>query len=135
MTVVRRKPRQLEAPHQRALARWLDICGLLWCHVPNGGDRDARVGAELKSQGVKRGVPDCLIFTPPPIMPEARGTALELKPARTEDPYAEPTDEQVEWLDRLRRGGWLTVVAHGHSEAIETLRRLGYDERMRLHAK
>lgn len=128
----RKKPRQLEAPHQRALARWLDLCGVVWLHIPNGGARSSMAGVWLKQQGVKAGFPDNLILTRPPAFPDAPGTALELKPALVQAPYARPSAAQDEWFAVLMELGWLVVVAHGSSEAIAALRGMGYNERMRL---
>ncbi len=55
---------------QQAVARYLDACpGALWCHVPNEAKRGPKLAAMLKSQGLKAGVPDVLIFTPPPALP------------------------------------------------------------------
>jgi hypothetical protein len=115
---------QPEAAEQRALAQWLDLTGALWCHPPNGGARDARTGAELKRQGVKRGVPDALIFDVPPGL-RFVGVAVELKAGRA----ARPSPWQERWHERLRRAGWLVIVAHSASEAIQTLIDIGYSTR------
>jgi hypothetical protein len=131
----RRRPRQLEAPHQRALARWLDLCGVVWLHVPNGGARSLKSGVWLKQQGAKAGFPDNLILTRPPLLPEAPGVALELKPTLTQARYAKPSEAQGRWLEVLRALGWVVIVAHGHDQAITELRRLGYNESMRLERR
>lgn len=123
----RKKPRQLEAPEQRALARWLNERGICWVHVPNGGARNLFVAAELKRQGVKRGYPDVTIYDAPPNLPGKVGTVLELKPPRSVDPYAEPTDEQIQWLALLRERNWLALVAYGVADATRQLSDAGYD--------
>lgn len=112
---------------QRALAAWLDsrrVGGqrVLWTHPPNGGNRNAVTGAKLKRQGTKPGVPDALIFTPPPVRPDVRGVALELK--RTKGGRLSP--EQREWLENLDRLGWITLVCKGATAAQRALRELGY---------
>lgn len=111
-----------EAREQRALAKWLDAVGVLWAHVPNGGNRDKVTGANLKAEGAKAGVPDVLIFTPPPLHPNAPGVALELKAPEG----AKPSDEQMAWLERLAAQGWLTAWARGFAPAVEWLQSLGY---------
>lgn len=51
-----------EAAFQATIARHLNLSGALWCHVPNEARRSAALGANLKRQGMKKGVPDILIF-------------------------------------------------------------------------
>lgn len=106
----------LEADEQKELARWLDRSDALWCHVPNGGKRAGSVAAELKRQGVKRGVPDVLIFGEPHI-------AIELKRIRG----GVVSDDQEAWLRGLRRRGWVVYVCRGHREAIGVLKKHGYN--------
>lgn len=70
--------------------------------VPNGGERNAIVGAKLKAEGVKRGVPDVL-------WPVARGgfigLAIEFK-----SPDGNPTKEQRDRIDRMQREGWYVAL-------------------------
>jgi hypothetical protein len=112
----------LESQEMRVLAQWLDMAGVLWCHVPNGGKRHIRVAAKLKKEGVKRGCPDILIFTPPPRFPIRNGTAIELK--RSDGGVV--SREQKEWLENLRSHGWVTTVAYGADDAIRNFEYLGY---------
>lgn len=115
---------QPEAAEQRSLAQWLDLVGVLWCHPPNGGARDARTGAELKRQGVKRGVPDALIFSTP-AGSDYVGVAVELKAGRA----SRPDVFQRQWHERLQRAGWLVIVAHSAADAVQAMMRLGYSAR------
>lgn len=108
-----------ELSEQMALARALDAVALLWCHVPNGGYRSSREAVSLRQSGVKAGVPDVLVFSSAPGAP--RGVALELKASG-----GALRPEQREWLDRLGRLGWATVVAYGYEDAVAQLRALGY---------
>lgn len=122
------KPFRLTSPvpkeddEQAALARWLDLRRVRWCHVPNGGDRDVRVAARLKSHGVKRGVPDVLVFDPPPAAPGTVGGAVELKRRSG----GTVSWEQTEWLAHLEKQGWAVKIARGFEEAISFLQGLGY---------
>lgn len=109
-----------EDKHQVWLANWLDAIGVLWCHVPNGGKRAKVTAANLKRQGVKAGVPDVLIFTPPPIGGYV-GAALELKAGKGRTSKA-----QRVWLYDLEVHGWATAVAHGWVAAQAWLESLGY---------
>lgn len=125
----RKRPRKLEEPEQIKLANWLDsrrtgrLHGpLRWAHVPNGGERHAMVGLNLKLQGAKAGVPDCLIFDRPPKYQHYVGTAVELKQPKG----GEVSESQRKWLEDLERLGWCTMVCHGAKEAIRALEQLGY---------
>ena len=72
-----------ELSEQFQLVRWLRRANVLFCAVPNGGARQRREAAPLKMSGVEAGVPDILIFDPPPLPPNGHcspvGVALELK--------------------------------------------------------
>lgn len=124
-----------ESQEQRILAKWLDSVGALWCHVPNGGKRDAIAGSRLKAQGVKAGVPDVLVFSLPAAYKISeqkhqgkdcretpRGVAIELKRCRG----GVVSKAQREWLDRLGECGWVVYVAKGATDAIKKLKELGY---------
>lgn len=124
-------PAPTEAAEQRVLAAYLDALGLDWAAVPNSGYRGAlhrdasmaaRMGAQLKAEGVKAGVPDVLVFSPPPGLRGIVGVAVELKRQRG----GRVTPEQAHWLERLRLHGWEAFVAHGADEAIKRLQELGY---------
>lgn len=118
----RRRP---ASPHEHvemvALARWLDMRRLVWCHPPNEAKRSFAVAARLRAEGLKTGVPDVLIFTPPTAQP-GRGVALELK----RKVGGVVSDDQRRWLEDLRRCGWVTLVARGADEAIKLLLGCGY---------
>ena len=105
-----------------AVAEWLDLQGWLYTHFPAGEYRPARVGAKLKRMGLKRGVPDILIFEawrehlPGRSIHEAsgHGVAIELK-----SPGKYPTKEQREWLAALKARGWSTHVCRTIHEVEE----------------
>jgi hypothetical protein len=115
-----------EEAFQRAVAMTLDAMGWLWCHVPNGGARDARTGAKLKGQGVRRGVPDVMVFErwartysgpDTPICDDGFGVAIELKAGRRK-----PTGPQKAWMDGLRERGWMVDVCRTMDEVLDVLR-------------
>jgi len=105
-----------------AVAEYLDLRGWLYTHFPAGEYRPVKTGAKLKRMGLKRGVPDMLIFEPvvswnmhvgmrtvrPP------GIAIELK-----SPKGKPTKEQTMWLAELKARGWLTHVCRTIDEVIQ----------------
>lgn len=108
---------------QNAARAVLDELGLLWAHPPNEAlQRGGPVyGCFLVGQGVKAGLPDCLIFTPAPARPEARGVALELKTVR-----GTLSDDQKRWLAALEREGWVTAAPRGTHALLDALRGLGW---------
>ena len=86
-----------ETNFQKTLARFLDQYGVVWCHVANerqtsikqsrGGRYYSPEGNKLKSMGVKKGVPDVMIFEP---RDGFVGLAIELKVGSNK-----PTDESL----------------------------------------
>jgi len=102
---------------QAQVADYLDLCGLLWCHPPNGGKRGLIEACRLKRLGVRAGVPDLLIFerwqsTDPETGGEGFGVALELK-----SPTGRATSEQRAWLDSLQARGWRVGICRTFDEA------------------
>lgn len=120
-----------ESDLQRSVARLLDHAGLTWCHVPNGGKRNAIEAAKLKGHGVKAGVPDVIVFDAFPDpgaddcdrhLNEIRGTwyfglAIELKTGKNK-----PTPTQIEWHARLLLCGWRVEVCRSIDEVLAVLR-------------
>jgi len=96
---------------------------LVWTATANGGKRDRRAGEALKSAGVRPGVSDLLIFTPPPCGGYF-GAAIEMK--RSDGVPSDWNDDQREWASALIGLGWYAGVAYGAAQAIGLLRRLGY---------
>jgi hypothetical protein len=90
-------------------------------HSPNGGHRDIRVAVKMKRMGVRRGVPDLLLpvikMSSLPPIPQWHGLAIEMKSGK-----GSTTDQQDEWLVKLREQGWQTKVAHDAPEAIKAIK-------------
>jgi hypothetical protein len=85
-------------------------------HPPNGGDRDIRVAARLKAQGVRRGVPDLIWMLP---ACGYYGLAMELKVGKNK-----ATPEQSDWLRWLSDRNYFTCTVYDDpQEAIEILQR------------
>ena len=105
------------------MADWLALRPrIVWTTFP-AERMHVAIARKLKRIGVKRGVPDVLIFSPPPCMPRARGVAIELKRS---DGGKGPSPEQSAWLDDLDKLGWVAFVANGAAAAIAELQRLGF---------
>ncbi len=109
---------------QIALCDWLRLHGVLFAHPPNEGRRSRRQGALLRKAGLSSGLPDLLVFTPPPSDPSIRGVAIELK--RRNGRMSQVSDNQASWLAQLASAGWCASVAFGAADAIEQLQKLGY---------
>jgi hypothetical protein len=121
-----------ERTEQVRLAKYLDSLGLLWCHVPNEGHggygKGAQIkGARLRAEGLKSGVPDCLVFDSCTVeedgeVKQHKGCAIELK----REKGGRVSESQKRWLADLKRHGWFTAVCNGFDEARKVIERLGY---------
>jgi len=114
---------------QELVAAWLDLCGVQWCHVPNGGKRHKAVARKMKLAGQKAGVPDVLIFEPwestafvpgvggvDRVTTDGMGLAVELKVNTRAGKKTYPRPEQRAWLDALERRGWRVAVCRSLKE-------------------
>lgn len=121
---LRKKPQQRESIEQQHFFGWLawqypEVHALAF-HVPNGGQRDVRVAAKLKKEGVKKGVPDIFIMLP---RGAYHGCIIELKATSTTGKSRpKPTGEQQEWLDRLTAQGYYAKLCVGREEAQAVMR-------------
>lgn len=99
--------------HQWAMRHQDNRLKLLFA-IPNGGQRNAIVGAKLKATGVKKGVPDLLLPIP---NKTHHGLFIELK--RVKGSNISP--EQKTWLKNLNNQGYMAVVCKGFEEARQTI--------------
>ncbi len=110
-----RSRRDGEHAEQAALFRWAEFArsrlpDLALLHaIPNGGHRHKATAARLKTEGVKRGVPDLCL---PVARNGAHGLYIELKTER-----GKPTPEQIGWIRALRRQGYVAEVCRGWESA------------------
>lgn len=117
-----------ETAEQVVVAQWLAARPhILSTHPASGGFRFKSTARLMQRLGAVAGVPDLLIFSPPPLLPGKVGVAIEMK--RTVKP-AWLTPVQREWLRRLDECGWVAEVCRGATVAIELLTRLGYDQQV-----
>ena len=101
------------------------VAPLNGAHLAGSPARRAMQWRKLEGLGAGKGIPDILIFTPPPAFPDARGVAVEMK---SPDGKA-PTSEQLGWHRRLEAIGWVVILAYGFDEARRDLRACGYERR------
>lgn len=83
-------------------------------HVPNGGARDKREGANLKKAGVLAGIPDL-------ILPVARKGFHHLYIEMKVEPN-KPTATQVTILKNLKNEQNLAIVCYGAEQAKKVIR-------------
>lgn len=76
--------------------------------IPNGGKRNAKEAYFMKLSGVKSGVPD--LFIPLPCG-EFSGLFIELKVGKNK-----PTENQVKWIELLRKNGYRVEVLYSFEE-------------------
>lgn len=112
-----------ERDEQMRIAEYLDFKGLVWNHPPNEGQHKPQYMHIRRLLGVKPGVPDVMIYDIPPLCPDARGCAIELKSTTK---TARLSAEQSLWLELLEQRKWITAVCYGHEAAIEWLHKLGW---------
>lgn len=111
-----------EADEQRALMAWVRVSAGRYpelqalYHIPNEGKRTHRQGADLRRQGMSKGVPDLCL----PVPRNGYGALyIELKRKRG----GRLSDDQRRWLDLLNRLGNRAIVCKGWEEAARELRR------------
>lgn len=92
---------------------------LLWTHFPAGEHRNAVTGAKLKRMGLKRGVPDFLIFNPTVFYnPIYSGMGIELKVGTNK-----LTKEQEAWAFDFLYVRWIHAVCRSVDEVVIQIER------------
>lgn len=109
-----------EGEEQRMLFEWIELkkrkypeLGLCF-HIPNGGSRNLLEAHNLKTQGVKAGVPD--LFLPVP-SGSWHGLFIELKRQKG----GRVSDKQRQWLTDLEKEGYRAELAFGWKDASEII--------------
>ena len=99
---------------QKAIAQYLDMRGVCWFAVPNGGQRNKIVAAKLKSEGVKAGVPDiCVIH-------DGMAFFLEVKKPQTSNSRKGTLSKpQKEFISKIKKAGGEVAVVHSVADVIE----------------
>lgn len=114
-------PEPSESAEAKAFMIWCEMHRLkypeleLIFHIPNGQDRDPKIGAILKSEGVKPGIPDyCLPVARFPFF----GLYLELKRCSGSRGL---TTVQKKWSRHIKGQGYQFCEAHGWISASEQI--------------
>jgi len=100
--------KHLEDDLQKACITWFDyqypkLKNLLF-HVPNGGHRNIREAARLKSQGVRPGVSDLILLIP---KGEFHGMCIEMKSEK-----GKVSKLQNEWFMEVDSNGYYCFICH-----------------------
>lgn len=82
--------------------------------VPNAGKRSKLAGYRMSKQGLKSGVPDICLPVP---KHHWAGLYIELKVGRNKT-----SENQNEWIDKLRKYGHKVEVCYGAESAINALK-------------
>jgi hypothetical protein len=108
--------RDLEHKVQVAICQYLDLRGVLYFSVPNGGQRNKIVAAKLKAEGAKAGIPDlCIIH-------EGQAFFLEVKrPATSDSRKGRLSPVQKEMIERIEQAGGEVKVVYSVADVIEAM--------------
>lgn len=109
---------QSEHAHQVTLINWFDaaypkLSERLFA-IPNGGHRHVATAKKMKSEGVRAGVPDCML---PVAKGGYHGIFIELKKTKT----GRVSKEQKAWNEFLNEQGYLAVICYGFDEAKKAI--------------
>lgn len=84
-------------------------------HVPNEGKRTKYTGGKLRSEGMKRGIPDLFLDVP---KLNFHGLRIEMKRQKGN----KATKDQREWIVKYISHGYAAAVCYGWEEAWQLLR-------------
>lgn len=102
---------------QTACVTWFDYvytpAGYVLFAIPNGGERDARTGAMMKREGVRRGMPDLFLSV---VRRNTEGRVLGGLYIETKTATGKLTKDQKEKHELLRNGGYRVEVVRSFAE-------------------
>jgi Holliday junction resolvase len=104
---------------QKAIADYLNIRGLCWWAVPNGGNRNVITAKKLKSEGVKSGVPDITLIH------DGMYFGIEVKKPKTDTPKGYLSANQKAMIKNIEGAGGEVGVAYSVRDVIELLIKWG----------
>jgi hypothetical protein len=100
---------------QKAICQYLDMRGLMYFAIPNGGQRNKIVASKLKAEGVKAGIPDICI-----VADDGQAFFLEVKkPVTPKSGKGTLSKVQIEMIERLKEAGAEVAVVHSVADVIE----------------
>lgn len=96
----------IEHQIQKAIAQYLDLLGLCWWAVPNGGRRNIGTAKKLKAEGVKSGIPDITLIY------KGKYFGIEVKKPKTETPKGSLSKVQKNRIAQIQDSGGVVGVAY-----------------------
>lgn len=112
-----------EHQEQVNLVRWLELKGIGFFAVPNGGERKMSTAINLKREGVREGAPDLVLTDFAPFI--GKPVAIEMK----RKVKAKYSPAQLEMHERMRAQGWVIIAPPSGQSAqyvIQELQKLGF---------
>ena len=120
--VIAQESNPLEETDQITVTDWLDVHRICYQASMMGAHLHPATRNRMKRIGCQAGHPDLIIYDSPPLMPEKKGVAIEMK--RTKGGVV--SDLQKEWQLKLQARGWVALICEGADAAISALERIGY---------
>ncbi len=105
----------IEHKIQKSLAQYLDIRGLCWWAVPNGGNRNIITAKKLQAEGVKSGVPDITIIH------DGIYYGVEVKKPKTDTRAGVLSITQKAMIERIEQAGGTVGVVYCVADLIDFL--------------
>ncbi len=100
---------------QKSIAQYLDLKGLCWWAVPNGGNRNIITAKKLKAEGVKAGVPDITIIH------DSIYYGLEVKKPKTTTAKGTLSPAQITMISSIKNHGGVVGVVYCVADVINFL--------------
>ena len=91
---------------QKAITQYLNLLGLCWWAVPNGGRRNIITATRLKSEGVKSGIPDISLIY------KGQFYGIEVKKPKTDTPKGTLSKVQKDRIAQIERSGGVAGIAY-----------------------
>lgn len=104
-----------EAQEQIKVIEYCELMNYPVFHIANEGKRNIYAGAQLKRQGLRKGVPDLCI---PRAKGKYHGLYIEMKADG-----GKLTPHQLKWLQLLQAEGYCAYCCIGADKAIELIKR------------
>ena len=108
--------KDLEHLVQKAICQYLDMRGVCYFAVPNGGKRNKITAIKLKAEGVKAGIPDiCIVH-------EGQALFLEVKRPKSDlGAKGRLSTSQKEMIAKIEEAGGEVKVVYSVADTIEAL--------------
>ena len=104
---------------QIAISQYLDLRGLCYWAVPNGGMRNITVASKLKKEGVKAGIPDISLVY------KGKYFGIEVKKPKTITPAGTLSYNQKIRISEIEHSGGVVGVVYGVPDLIVLLHKWG----------